>query len=114
MSSPSYVYAMTSKVSDDMLGVFNTGDVRTLLYVLLAGYVTYGLLLALYRVTFHPLAGFPGYTICAMTEWYEFYCYIVKGGQWGNEVRRMHERYGKAIPSFATRSLTHVDLHISL
>ncbi|KAK8080610.1 hypothetical protein PG997_008428 [Apiospora hydei] len=62
---------------------------------LLAGYLVYGLLLALYRLYLHPLAHFPGPKICAVTEWYEFYCYIVKGGQWGNQVQKMHERYGK-------------------
>lgn len=62
---------------------------------LLMSYCVYGLLLALYRLTLHPLARFPGPRICAITEWYEFYCYIIKQGEWGNEVRKMHEKYGK-------------------
>ncbi|KAI1419592.1 cytochrome P450 [Xylaria sp. FL1777] len=93
----SQVNAMISKVADGRLGGFDTGDVGAVLYVLLAGYVTYNLLLAVYRITLHPLAAFPGYKICAITEWYEFYCYIVKGGQWGNEVRKMHEKYGPIV-----------------
>ncbi|KAI1305537.1 cytochrome P450 [Xylaria venustula] len=60
-------------------------------------YAIYGLLLAVYRLYFHPLAGFPGYKICAVSEWYEFYCYIIRGGQWGNEVRKMHEKYGPIV-----------------
>ncbi|KAI0206674.1 cytochrome P450 [Astrocystis sublimbata] len=91
------VDATISKVADGSLTSLNVGDAGVILYALAAGYVAYGLLLALYRVTLHPLAGFPGYKICAMTEWYEFYCYIVKGGQWGNEVREMHEKYGPIV-----------------
>lgn len=58
-------------------------------------YTTYVFGLVFYRLYLHPLAKFPGYKICAASEWYEFYCYIVKGGQWGNEIRKMHEEYGK-------------------
>ncbi|KAK8052037.1 hypothetical protein PG993_003422 [Apiospora rasikravindrae] len=64
---------------------------------LLGGYLVYGLILAFYRLYLHPLAHFPGPRICAVTEWYEFYCYIVKGGQWGNQVQKMHERYGPIV-----------------
>ncbi|KAF9873287.1 CND11p [Colletotrichum karsti] len=53
--------------------------------------------LVFYRLYLHPLAKFPGYKICAASEWYEFYCYILKGGQWGNEIQKMHQRYGPIV-----------------
>ncbi|KAI1128167.1 cytochrome P450 [Nemania abortiva] len=88
---------MASKLVDNRFGDLNLGDAGTVAGVLLVGYITYSLLVAIYRLTLHPLAAFPGYKICAATEWYEFYCYIVKGGQWGNEVRKMHEKYGPIV-----------------
>lgn len=62
--------------------------------VLLVGLFTYNLGLVIYRLFVHPLAGFPGPKLCAASELHEFYCYIVKGGQWGNSIREMHEKYG--------------------
>ncbi|KAI8627729.1 cytochrome P450 [Xylariaceae sp. FL1651] len=82
---------------DTSFADFRMHDFWTISALLLAGYAVYGLLLAGYRLFLHPLAGFPGYKICAISEWYEFYCYIVKGGQWGNEVRKMHEKYGPIV-----------------
>ncbi|KAI0835727.1 cytochrome P450 [Hypoxylon sp. FL0890] len=88
---------ITNKIISGRLSDLSIGDVGAIMSALLAAYTVYGLLLAVYRLYLHPLAGFPGPKICAMTEWYEFYCYIVKEGQWGNEVRKMHEKYGPIV-----------------
>jgi len=85
---------ITSNLANGNYSELNIRDAGAVMGVLLGVYILYGILLAIYRVTFHPLARFPGYWICAVSEWYEFYCYVVKGGQWGNEVKKMHEKYG--------------------
>lgn len=86
---------IVSKIAGGSYGNLNIGDTPVTMGALLFGYIVYVLLLVIYRLYLHPLAGFPGPRICAVTEWYEFYCYIVKDGQWGNEVRKMHEKYGR-------------------
>lgn len=57
----------------------------------------YGTALTVYRLYFSPLAGFPGPKLAAATEWYEFYYQLVRDGQWGNKVEKLHEKYGKTL-----------------
>ncbi|KAI9368159.1 cytochrome P450 [Aspergillus egyptiacus] len=59
--------------------------------------LVYWLALIIYRLYFSPLAGFPEPKIAAATEWYEFYFQLVKDGQWGNQVKRLHEEYGPIV-----------------
>lgn len=61
------------------------------------GLLLYGLVLAIYRTCLSPLAKFPGPKLAAATEWYEFYYHLVKDGQFGSEVDRMHREYGEEI-----------------
>lgn len=89
-------------------------DIAFLISLAFGLYVLYVIGLVFYRLYLSPLAKFPGYRVCAASEWYEFYCYIIKGGQWGNEVRRMHDRYGQcssrgSFPLRWCRSLTNSD-----
>lgn len=70
------------------------GSASAYILLFLGGILIYNFFLVIYRLYLHPLARFPGPKICAASEVYEFYCYILKGGQWGNAVREMHEQYG--------------------
>ena len=50
--------------------------------------------LFIYRLTFHPLAKFPGPKIAAVSFWYEFYYDWWCQGQYVFEIEKMHKKYG--------------------
>lgn len=51
--------------------------------------------LAFYRLTFHPLAHFPGPKLTAATGWFEFYHDVILRGQFVYAVSKMHDEYGE-------------------
>jgi len=53
--------------------------------------------LALYRLFFHPLHKYPGPSLAALTNWYEAYYNIVKGGGLVAEIERLHKLHGPVI-----------------
>ncbi|KAF9077831.1 cytochrome P450 [Rhodocollybia butyracea] len=55
------------------------------------------LVLALYRLFFHPLCKYPGPILAALTSWYEAYPNIVKGGGLVAELERLHKLHGPVI-----------------
>jgi hypothetical protein len=55
----------------------------------------YGIVLAVYRLYFSPLAGFPGPKIAAATWWYGFYYDVWVRGQYLYKIEEMHKKYGK-------------------
>ncbi|KAK3403125.1 cytochrome P450 [Sordaria brevicollis] len=61
----------------------------------------------LYRLTFHPLAKFPGPKLAAITTWYEFYYDVIQEGQYTFKIGELHKQYGPII-----RISPH-ELHIS-
>lgn len=73
-------------------------------FVLIAGAailvsLVYNAAVIIYRLVFHPLAGFPGPTLAAASYLYEFYYDVFAdgGGQYTNEVERMHDRFGPVV-----------------
>ncbi|KAK8022282.1 Cytochrome P450 monooxygenase [Apiospora rasikravindrae] len=78
------------------MGVFDTSTVALTAYG--AGLVLlYSAALAIYRVTLHPLARFPGPKLAATTEWYEFYHDIVRQGQFIWHIQKLHDQYGPIV-----------------
>lgn len=55
----------------------------------------YAAALAINRLTWHPLAEFPGPKLAAITGWYETYydCFLL--GKFSNHIDELHKIYGK-------------------
>jgi hypothetical protein len=71
--------------------------------------ISYGLVLAVYRLTIPPLAKFHGPKLSAATGWYKFCLEIFRGPRqtFAFEIERMHERYSPIV-----RSNPH-EIHVS-
>ncbi|KIW94509.1 uncharacterized protein Z519_04485 [Cladophialophora bantiana CBS 173.52] len=65
-------------------------------YLILAK-VVYDLVLAVYRICFHPLRRFPGSKLAVASYWYETYYDVFKGHQYVWRIKEMHEKYGPII-----------------
>lgn len=65
----------------------------------------YSFVLVVYRLYFHPLAGFPGPKLLAATTWYEAYVDLVHH-DFPERLAKIHKQYGKKtrIKSWASRS----------
>lgn len=48
-----------------------------------------------YRLYFHPLAGFPGPKLAAITLWYETYHDVWLRGKYVFKIKEMHKKYGR-------------------
>ncbi|KAI3321134.1 cytochrome P450 [Xylariaceae sp. AK1471] len=63
----------------------------------LLAWAVYVVGLVIYRLYFHPLAGFPGPKLAAATGWYEFYFQYWLNGQYIFETEKMVKKYGPII-----------------
>jgi hypothetical protein len=65
--------------------------------LLLCGFVItlHNSCLAIYRLFFHPLNGFPGPRLARITTLYKTYYEVVKGGELLQKIRELHEVYGE-------------------
>jgi len=76
--------------------LLNAGSL-ILLHPILTAIITYVLFLVFSRLVFHPLAGFPGPKLAALTGLYEFYFSAIKGGQFPFHIEDLHDRYGQLV-----------------
>jgi hypothetical protein len=59
--------------------------------------LSYLVSVAIYRLYLHPLAGFPGPKLAALTKWYEFYYEAILRGQFTFHIQEMHKKYGSSL-----------------
>lgn len=67
--------------------------------------ISYSAGLAIYRLFFSPLAGFPGPKIAAVTGYYESYYDIFLDGRYIFKIKDMHERYGQSAQTWSQKSI---------
>ncbi|KAF4997551.1 hypothetical protein FGRMN_3756 [Fusarium graminum] len=60
-------------------------------------YFVYMTILAVYRLTFHPLAAFPGPFLCRISWHYQMYFEAIKGGKMLERLPGLHEKYGPIV-----------------
>ncbi|CCX32289.1 cytochrome P450 [Pyronema domesticum] len=58
-------------------------------------YVFYWICLSFYRLTFHPLAKYPGPWLAAVSPL--FYCWVFARGRAGPEIKAAHDKYGPVV-----------------
>ena len=66
-------------------------------YIFVAGtgaLLLYLACLAVHRLYLSPIAKFPGPKLAALTLWYEFYHDVIRGGQYGRKIAKLHDEYG--------------------
>ena len=69
----------------------------TSLVSLVYSYLAFKVLQALYRLTFHPLANFPGPKLAAAFCSYKVYFEVFIGGVWSDQISLIHEQYGPIV-----------------
>lgn len=57
-------------------------------------WIAYVLGLVIYRLYFHPLAGFPGPKYAAISRWHEYYYDVHLQGKFIFYIKSLHEKYG--------------------
>ena len=71
---------------------------------ILVGVFLYYSGVAIYRLHFSPIAKFPGPRLAGLTFWFQFYHDVLRQGQYGFEIRKMHRQYGERFLVAESRS----------
>lgn len=69
----------------------------TVFLFLVCIYFTFRVPRAIYRLSFHPLAHFPGPKLAAASRFYEIYFEVFIGGVFSDQIRLLHEQYGPIV-----------------
>ncbi|KAL7909376.1 cytochrome P450 [Trichoderma velutinum] len=80
-----------------LLGIFSRLTILQSTVLVLGLWALYKLLQAIYNITFHSLAGFPGPVLAGASYWYEGYFDLILWGRYTNEIAHMHEKYGPIV-----------------
>ncbi len=67
-------------------------------YTIVLGYIAYCTGQAIYRLTWHPLARFPGPFLCKIGYLQQGYYEAILNGMFIHEIAKYHRRYGKSFP----------------
>ncbi|KAM7200693.1 Cytochrome P450 monooxygenase sdnH [Naviculisporaceae sp. PSN 640] len=84
------VKGLTSSLALDNINPWHVGAGVAALFAV------YSVVLVVYRLWFHPLAGFPGPKLLAATTWYEAYVDLVHH-DFPERLARLHEKYGPIV-----------------
>lgn len=60
--------------------------------------------LVFYRLFLHPLAGYPGPKLAAITRCYEGYYDVIQNGQYTFKIKELHQKYGESHRASVMRS----------
>lgn len=69
-----------------------------LVWPLLGAYATYLVFTAIYNLTLHPLAKFPGPFFCRISNLPQCYYEAILNGKFMPEIDKYHEKYGSFVP----------------
>ena len=65
-------------------------------FCVVIGFITFGgILTVIHRLFFHPLGGFPGPRLAAITPLYKAYFEVYRGGELLQHLIALHKIYGK-------------------
>lgn len=93
---PASGYSTRSNIIETLLSYVPDSGYGRVALVLFA-LASYLACLAIYRLFFSALAGFPGPKIAAVTGYYESYYDIFCDGRYIFKIKEMHEKYGQSI-----------------
>jgi hypothetical protein len=79
---------------DSLQGLALKLDALQTAALLICLYITSQVLLVCYRLTFHPLARFPGPRLAGASYWYEYYYDVSKKGKFIWKIMELHQQYG--------------------
>jgi hypothetical protein len=74
------------------------GRVLMLISVYAVWYTAYWSAQIIYRLTFHPLAKYPGPFLCRIGYFYQMYYEAILNGKMLERFPMLHEKYGKSSP----------------